>query len=208
MTITGLLIKSDRNNKRWIQISQFALFVSALVSLSVLYFFYRTVDVQRPILLLAASVFALLSFKKFPELSFIQRIVLLYIIEMLFNQLSGQFVHIQSVSISLTLIALVPLSISFICQKLQAAKTLSTEISDVFKSWAVSFAVIVLHMLFLFLLLKNFYDYGYEKNLNVLANMCLYFLVFLFSWYQLANVHLRRTTAIISAAFFVGMIIV
>lgn len=199
-------------NKRWLKIAQFALFVFALIAWSVLCFFYRTVEIKRPLILLAASVFALFNFKKVSELCLIQKIALLYIIEMQFNQLSLQFVHIQSasrdISVSLALIVLAPLSAAFVCKRLHEGKTFNVETNDMLKSWAVVFAIIMSHMLFLFLLLKNFYGYGYEHTPNVLANMCLYFPVFLFSWDQLANIHLRRIAAIVLTAFFVAMIII
>ena len=194
MTVCSLHTES---NKQWLKITQFALFTSVLIALSVLSFAYGTVEIRRPLILLAASVFALFNFKKSSQCSLIQRIALLYIIEMLFAKLSQQFVHIGSFQISLALIILVPLSVAFVCNRLNKGKALTIETKDILKSWGAVFAIIVFHMLILFLLLKNFYGYGYEHSPNVLANMCLCFLVFLFSWRQLENLRLRQCVAAI-----------
>ena len=122
---------------------------------------------------------------------------------MFFNQLSGRVFHIQSFSIHLSLIAMIPLAASFIFSKFQKSKLSSLETNDLLKSWAAIFAVIVLHMLLLFLLLKKIYGYGYDHDFAVLANMCLYFLVFILSWEQLENICLRRITAMVLTVFFI-----
>ena len=131
---------------------------------------------------------------------------------MQFNQLSQQFIHIRvrhsNITVSLGLIALVPLGAAFLFGKLQAGKIVNKEATDLLRSWAGISAIIASHMLLLFLLLRNFYGYGYERNFGVLATMCLYFVVFIFSWEQLEDKHLHRITAIVSAAFFAAMILI
>jgi len=182
---------------------QLFFFTSAIILLSALNFSRNSIEIKTPAILLAASVFALFNFEKSSRFYVITKIILLYIIEMFFNQLSGRFVHIRSFSINLPLIAMLLLAVSFICSRFRKSKIVSVDINGLLKSWAVVFTIIVLHMLLLFLLLKNMYGYGYEHNFAVLANMCLYFLVFVFSWQQLENICLRRITAIVSTVFFI-----
>ena len=183
--------------------SQLLLFTSSVILLSVLNLSNSSVVIQRPVILLAAAVFSLFNFERSNRLSVIAKIILLYIIEMLFNQLSGRFVHIGAFSISLPLIVMIPLTASFAFSKLRKSKGVSIETNELLKSWGVVFIVIVLHILFLFLLLKKTYGYGYDHNFAVLANICLYFLVFIFTWQQLDNIYLRRITVIVLTAFFV-----
>ena len=177
-------------------------FTSSIILLSALNFSRNPVEIKIPAVLLTASVFALFNFGRSSKISVITKIILLYIIEMFFNQLSGRFVHIRSFSINLSLIAMVPLAVSFICSGFRKSKIVSVDTNGLLKSWAVVFTGMILHMLFLFVLLSNIYGYGYDQNFAVLANMCLYFLVFVFSWQQLENICLRRITAIVSTVFF------
>lgn len=182
---------------------QLFFFTSAIILLSTLNFSRSSVEIKRPAILLAASVFALFNFEKSSRFSVIAKIILLYIIEMFFNQLSGKFLHIRSFSIHLSLIAMVPLAASFICSRFLKSQIVSVGTNDLFKSWVVVFTGIILHMLFLFLLLKKIYGYGYDHDFAVLANMCLYFLAFIFSWGQLESICFRRITAIVLAVFFI-----
>ncbi len=196
-------IKTGENKEKWLGLTQLILFVSAIIVLSVLNLFYISVEIRRPIILMTASIFVLFNFKKIREILIVQKIVLLYIIEMFFSQLSGRFVHIRSVSIDMSLLAMAPLAVSFICSKFRKSQPISAEASDLLKSWGIVFAGMILHMLFLFLLLKNIYGYGYDHNFAVLANMCLYFLVFFFSWQQLEDIYLRSITAMVLVVFFI-----
>lgn len=179
---------------------QLFFFTAAIILLATLNFTHTSIEIKRPAILLAASVFALFHFKKSSRLSIVAKIIPLYIIEMFFNQLSGRVFHIRSFSIHLSLIALAPLAASFLLSRFRKPKlSAAIETSDLLKSWMLVFAVIIFHMLLLFLLLGNIYSYGYEHNFAVLANMCLYFLVFIFSWQQLENIRFRQYIAAIIA---------
>ena len=206
--MTGGKLNSQTNGRMCrLYLLQMFFFTSAIILLSVLNFSHSYVEIKRPVILLAASVFGLFNFEKSGKFSVIAKIILLYIIEMFFNQMSGRVFHIQSFSISLSLIAMVPLAASFICSRFRKPRILSVDRNDAFKNWSVVFSVIVLHMLLLFLLLKQIYGYGYDRNFGVLANMCLYFLVFVFSWEQLKNICLRRIAAMVLAVFFIAIMV-
>jgi len=191
----------------WLLIPQVLFFITAIVLLAVLSFSGNAVEIRRPVILLAGSVFALFNFGRNNSLSIIAKIILLYIIEMFFKQLSGRSVHIGSFSVHLSLTALVPLAVSFICSKACQKQPVTFDKSDLLKSWAFVFAIVSLHLLFLLILLKNIYGYGYDRNLSVLANMCLYFLVFIFTWGQLDKTSFRRVTALIYTLFFIVIMV-
>jgi hypothetical protein len=191
----------------WLFIPQVLFFITAMVLLAALTFSNNIVEIKRPVILLAGSVFVMFGFARYKSLSVITKIIILYIIAMFFNQLSERFVHIGLFSVHLSLIAMIPLALSFICFNVQQSQLSSVDTNDLLKSWAVVFTVVILHLLLLFILLKNIYGYGYDHNLAVLANMCLYFLVFIFSWRQLEQISVRRITALIFAVFFVVIMV-
>lgn len=189
--------------KKWHGILiQFTLFVSAMIGLSILSFFHHATEIRRPAVFLAASLLVLFQFKENNAFSILQKIILFYMIGMLFNQLNESFVHLQSFSIHLSLIVMIPLAISFICFKFKKSNRSFIETNALLTSWTVVFGIIILHMLFLFLLLKYIYGYGYDRYFNVLANLCLYFLIFIFTWEQLNNIYIRRSMAVSFIVFF------
>ncbi len=191
----------------WLFIPQVLFFITAMVLLAALTFSNNVVEIKRPVILLAGSVFALFNFEGCNRYSVIIKIILLYIIEMLFNQLSGRLVHIGPFSVHLSLIALVPLAVSFICSRVGQSQPATLDTKNLLKSWAIVFAIVIVHMLLLFIPLKSIYGYGCEHNLSILANMCLYFLVFIFVWRQLDKTSFRRITALILTAFFVVIMV-
>lgn len=185
---------------------QLFIFISAIVLLSILNLFHNSVEIKRPVVLLAGSVFVLFDLGGDRKFSTIAKIILLYIIAMFFNQISGKFVRSGSFLIHLSLIAMLPLTVSFICSKLSQSCHAAIDTNELFKNWLIVSAIIVLHMLFLFVLLKNIYGYGYDHNFVVMASMSLYFLVFVFTWQQLESICFRRVTAIVLSTFFVVII--
>jgi len=187
--------------RHWLYIPQVLLFAFAIVILSIFSFYNNSIEIKRPVILLACSLFTLFNFSD-SRLAVISKIILLYIIEVFFNQISEKVFPIGTFSIHLSLIVLAPLAISFLFYKFQKTNTTFTEMTDFLRSWVTVFVVIILHMLFLFLLLKKIYGYGYDCNFAVVANICLYFLVFIFSWQQLENIGLRRITSSIFTIFF------
>ncbi len=188
-------------------IVQFLLFTSAIILLSILNLSGNSVEIKRPVILLIGSVFALFNSKKNDKLSIIAKIILLYIIEMFFDQLSRKLVHIGTFSIHLSLLTLIPMAVSFICSRFHQSPLAFIDTGNLHKSCITVFVVIFLHMLFLFLLLKNIYCYGYERDLGILANMCLYSLVLVFTWQQLNQTSFHKIAATIFTFFFIVIIV-
>ena len=192
--------------KYLLSILQIGFFALTAVLAAIMNLFSSTIEIKRPAILLTGSIFSLLCFKANENLAVISKIILLYIIEMLFNQVAGRFIRIGSFSISLSMAAIVPLAISFICHKFQETN-LTFKTCDLFKGWTAACAMITLHMLLLYVLLRSIYGYGYNHNFATAANLCLYFLVFLFSQKQLEQTNIRMITATIFIIMFVIKIV-
>ena len=185
------------------------IFATAIIVSNVLCFFMSRIRFENVFVLLLGSVFVLLNFKKSQKIVLLQKITLLYLIGVLFNELSLQFMQVplgpRSITVPLSLIILVPLTIGFALKKINRLNLVDTY--DLLPSWIVLFAVIIVHMAILFLLLKRFYGYGFEHNFAVFGGLCLYFLVFLFSWLQLENVRMRQFVTLVLAILFMALII-
>lgn len=199
-------IQEGSVNRSYWQLAGHLLFVFALIAASVCCSYSRPVPIEKPLILLAGSIFASFNFKKLPNICLLQKITLLYLVGMLFNQLSQQFTQISlcqaSITIPISLIVLPLLAIGYVFRKINDTNTLIRHTNNLLSGWAVTFAVIIVHMIILSVFLKKFYGYGFEHNTGVLGSMCLYFLVFLFSWYQFENIRLRQITAAVLMILF------
>jgi len=184
-------------------------FAASIIASTVLCFFVSRIRVEKAFILLLGSVFVLFNVKKSQKIILLQKITLLYLIGVLFNQLSLQFTQISSgrtnITVPLSLIILVPLAVGFALKKINRPNLVDTD--DLLAIWVVLFAVIILHIVILFLLLKRFYGYGFERNFAVLGGLFLYFLVFLFSWLQLENACMRQFMTLVLAILFTALII-
>ena len=156
---------------------------------------------------MTAAIFASLDFKRFRGRAIIGKMILFYMIGLFFNQLSGKFVHIPPFSVNLSLAAMIPLAVSFMFSKFRKSNRPAIGASDMLKSFGIVFAILIVHAMFLFVLLKKTYGYGYERGFAVLANMCMYIIVFVLSWEQLEEIRFRRFAAISFAAFFIFMMV-
>jgi len=185
--------------------AQLLFFTSAIITLSIMNIYHGTIEIKRPVILIAALLFAFLSHQKSCRLPVISKMIILYIIEMSFNQLTERYLRVQSISIRLSLIVIVPIAVSYVFFIFQNPRCLSLITNILFTSWSFVFAGIILQMLFLWMLLSSIYGYGYGHDYAVLANMCLYFLVFIFSWQQLENIYLNKIVGSVLAVFIIIM---
>jgi hypothetical protein len=62
-------------------------------------------------------------------------------------------------------------------------------------------------MILLTVMLDRFYGYGHERNLSVLGNLCLYFLLFITLWDKLSRVAFRQGMGFIFAAYYLAVTI-
>ena len=201
-----------RNNKHHcLDMAGTLIYISAIIMSAILCLYSTPIKIERPFILLVAAIFTIFSFKRGHNLLLLQKIILLYLVEILFNQLSRQFIQIpfgrESITIQVSFITLLLLATGFILKKAGVGTTCNIVSGDIMLSWAAVFAAIIIHMSVLLLLLKRFYGYGSEHDGGVLAGLCLYFLVFLFSWSQFDHKHLRQITAMVLSILFLLMFI-
>ena len=196
-----------------LQITGITLSLLSVAVSSFVLFITRPVVIKRPVILLLASIFGLINFRKLQSLALLQKIVMLYLICVLFNQLSLQFVHFPLGQTRITF----PASLGFLSllligyiliNRAQCNWLITTRNKGLFLSWGTSFVIIVVHVLLLILMLKKFYGHGYEHDLNVLGSLSLYFLVFFFSWPLLDVEFFRKVSAAVFAALYICLIAV
>ena len=182
-------------------------FLTGLIASALLCLLYGNMETKQPLILIAGCAFALIDFDKNPKLTLLQKIILVYLIEVQFNITSQQFTQFgsgsSSIIINIAFIALLPFTAAFAFGLPASNMSISDDFNQLLKGFGGVFLITALHMAFLFLLLKSFYNYGYEHNGSVIANTCLYFAVFVFCWGQLKTKTIRKTTAIISTIFWI-----
>ena len=179
------------------------LFLSALLILSAICSYNTAIKIKRPLILLIASLFVLPNLEKHTKPFIIQKLILLYIIEMMFSQLTHAFFQFSSLDISLSILPLLPLSIAFILKQFQPAKKNSIDPPQLLKSWIIVFVIIIIHMLFLAFVLNKFYNFGTEHNTSVISCLSLGFIIFILCWDFLSDVRILRLTSVICSVFFV-----
>jgi hypothetical protein len=77
--------------------------------------------------------------------------------------------------------------------------------TDILIGWELASLIMIAHMLLLSLILNKFYGYGYERNLGVLGNLCLYFLLFILLWDELGRYRFRLCAGLILAVFYLAV---
>ena len=179
--------------------------LSALIITCVICFNLGTpIKIETPIILVAASLFTLLPFKSKPTIKTIQKVTLIYLFAVLVNQLALNYYSYSglsfNVNLSYSLIPLLLCAAGFFI-KTSSGSTEDVTYKDVLCGWLLSFGLIIIHMLLLTILLKKFYNYGFEHNLITLGNLSLYFLLFIFLWKKLDNIRLKQCFGLILAIF-------
>jgi len=185
----------------WPGMVQFVLFAGVLVSLALNCYTHASIEIRRPIILCIASFLAMPRLRNAPRVTMLQNIALLYCIGVMFNQAALRFLHLQMgrthLEVSLAFILLLPLALQYLICKLRSSPSAPPDESDLHSSWYLLVIILLVHLLLLFIALKSVYGYGYEYSPAVLAALCLYFLVFLFTCEALRNKWYARTTALV-----------
>ncbi len=187
----------------WLGTFQFVLFTGALILLVYNCYAKASLEIRRPIILCVASLMALPRFRNTPVITLLQNVVLLYCIGVLFNQAALRFIRLQigstHLEISLAFILLLPLTLQYAVYKLHASPSRTPEQPQLIRSGYLLATILLVHVLLLFFALKAIYGYGYEYSPAALAALCLYCLVFLFTWEALNSKWYAISTALICA---------
>lgn len=142
-----------------------------------------SVPIERPWVLAAASGFLLLPARG-ERVVLLQKVVGLYLVGVLFNQVYGQFFTIsiasQRIGISRSVGPFLLCALgSILLWRRPPAFVDVADRSPLLRAWLIAFAILITHMLVLAALLHAFYGYGYGADLRVLAHLALYILLFL-----------------------------
>ena len=174
---------------------------------------HRPFIIETPPILLAGSIFVIIPFKKINIVT-LQKITAFYLFSIAVNQIAAQYFSFSlfsfNMNISYSVVILLLCAISFIITKIHSKQNTPSQPDQkygIIPGWIFAFAIIIAHMIFLTLILKKVYGYGFEHNFNVLGNLCLYFLLFLTLWPKLKNQRTRQSFGVVLTIFLLILII-
>ena len=167
---------------------------------------------QMPIsILMFGAIFMLIPLKS-EVTARLQQIIGFYLFAVAVSQLSSNYftppVLPAGISVSYSIVVLFLCTIGHFLEKIGSIhRSLNTSAGYVLHGWLLALAIIVVHMVLLSLVLYRFYGYGYERDLAVLGNLTLYFLLFLVLWRDLYGSYLRRCIGLVMTIFYLAVII-
>jgi hypothetical protein len=112
------------------------------------------------------------------------------------------------IDISYSVIVLLLCGTGYVLGKLNPTKSQQiNKEKDIILGWILALSIVILHMIFLSLILSQFYGYGYEWNLGVLGQLCLYFMLFAILWNKFNVLHFRQLTGLILTVYYLTAIV-
>lgn len=190
----------------------FGLPITAVVTACWLCSSEMPISITNPAALVLASLFVLAPFKSVTSTKLLQKIIAFYLVSVVVNELSSQYFKIPflpfDMSISCSTIVLSLLAAGYfvgranLCQRAESITG-----TGILHGWVLALVIIVAHMVLLALMLRCFYGYGYERDLAVLGNLCLYFLLFIFLWKGLDVCRFRQAVGLILTLFYSVVIV-
>lgn len=204
---------TTQRQSRAIRIIGFGLPLSAMIAACCICFSSKMpVLITYPVVLLIASLFTLVPFKSATSIKTLQKIIVFYLVSSIVNELSSQYFKIPflpfDMSMSCSTIVLSLCTVGYFVGKAISGQTDESMVgTGILCSWALAMTIIMGHMVLLSLLLSSFYGYGYERDLVVLGNLCLYFLLFILLWKRLDVRSFRQGMGLILTLFFSVVIV-
>ena len=176
-----------------------------IVACGICFFSGTPIAIERPLILLLASLFILVPFKSHVT-NTLQKITAFYLLAVPINELASQNFPaplLSGVTVSYSAIVLLLCAAGFLLGRMNSQKNrFGRDKKELLPGWALAMGIIVVHMALLAVLLGKFYGYGYEHNLSVLGNLCLCLLLFILIWEKLANLRFSQTLGLMLAAFY------
>lgn len=154
------------------------------------------VRIEIPLVLVLAGAFVSAPLKS-ELVRTLQKVTGFYLVGVLVNESAGRYFNIPflpaNVSVPFSAVVLLMCGIGHLAGKINSAETLeSTKRTTIISGWGLTIGAVIVHMVSLGLILERFYGYGHERNLSVLGNLCLYFLLFIFLWRKLEGLRFRQ----------------
>ena len=169
------------------------------------------ISIETPAILVLGAIFILIPLK-FEIIAKLQQIIGFYLIAVAVNLLSSNYFKFPlspaGISMSYSVVVLFLCTIGYFLEQIGSIRRpLNIGAGDIFHGWLLALVIIFIHIVLLSLVLYKFYGYGYERNLAVLGNFALYFLLFLVLWRDLHKSHLRQCIGLVMTIFYLAVIV-
>jgi len=195
----------------FVKVFEFCLpLIAVILACCVSFFSQMPIPIEKPVILMLGSLFILAPFRSEAPAT-LQRIIGFYLSSVAVNQLSSRYFSFSflsaDISVSFSTVVLSLCAIGYFLGRLNSSNTPRVlGMANIFYGWVLALAIIVIHIVLLSLILNKFYGYGYERNLSVLGNLCLYFLLFIFLWERLNSFLFRQGIGLILMVFYLAAI--
>ena len=172
-------------------------------------FLKMPIPIEQPVVLVFGALFAAVRLRG-EAVIMLQRITSFYLISVPVSQLSAQYFSFSfwraDVSVSHSTVVLSLAAAGYFLGRVSTSDTSDDAgKTDVIIAWLFALAIIVIHMVFLTIVLMQFFGYGYERNLSVLGNLALYFLLFLALWRNLGVPRFRQCVGLVLTIFYLAV---
>lgn len=188
--------------------AQTSLLILAVTSCAALSIQPKRIRLEKPEILLLASLFILKKFRAKPKIAPLQKLTAVYLTAVCLNltsqnsasfTLAGQNINIPAILLPLSLFAF-----AFILNK-NKWTTKNREIEIPLCNWIATLAIILCHALLLYPILNGFYGYGCDYSCKSIVNVSVFLLICLFLWHQLRRYYLIKYFGIIFSILFLTL---
>ena len=185
--------------------------IAVILACCISFFSQMPIPIEKPAILVLGSLFILVPLRS-EATTTLQKIMGFYLISVPVNELSSQYFSVSFLSvgfsISYSTIVLLLCTTGYFLGRVNSTNALrDVGRANIIHGWVLALAVIVVHMVLLSLILNKFYGYGYERDLSVLGNLALYFLLFIVMWEKLDLLRFRQGVGLILAIFYLAAIV-
>jgi len=168
------------------------------------------IPIEQPAVLAVAATFLLIPSTSH-TLVILGNIIGIYLLAVPFNEIYARYAAIplgsSALVISYSLWPLLLCAAGSLLMRRYVSMTENPGGSAMLGAWLAAIVILLAHMIVLAILFHATYGYGYEDDLQVLAHLSLYFLLFLVFWQPLGHRTFRQPAAIILAAFYLLLIL-
>lgn len=185
-----------------------ALPISALLLACVLSFQEnRPISITHPSLLLLAAGFLFLPHQiKIP--TELRVFIVFYLFCIPINEISSTYLVLplrnSVIKISYSFFIVFPCIVGFLLGLIHREKAAirSDTFSDILKAWALAIFILISHLGLLAIVLSIYYGYGYENDLRILGQICLYLFLFVLLLKIFSKEYLQKILGAILAIYY------
>lgn len=187
--------KEHHKSKRCLFCLSIGLYFMGLLTSIILVGAAPLIQIKRPLILLAVSCAGAIPLKP-QSFQLLQKILLLYFICMLNSQLTMDQIILTLQSnhfmLARSVIPLLLYAAAFVMFGISSRPAISLKHNIHWcRLWLITSAILILHMICLWLPLQSIYGFGTEHNADVLSRLVLYSACFVFTWNILSQPLIR-----------------